>query len=53
MKTVTIYLDIAEHVMQIMWFATQGQMIEDILIHQLDMRVTKANSSISVPVKNK
>ena len=34
-----INLDVAEHMMQIVRFTPQGQMVENVLVHQLDVRV--------------
>ena len=49
-RLVDLYLDIAEHVMQIVRFAAQRQMVEDVLIHQFDVGIAQTYGPIGVTV---
>ena len=44
------YFDITKHLMQVVWSTAQGQMVQNVLIHQLNVRITQTYGSIGVPV---
>lgn len=45
----TTHLNVAKHLLQVVALAAQGQVIEDILVHELNVRVAQFDGSIGVP----
>lgn len=44
-----LYLDISEHLDQVVRAAAQRQVVQDILVHQLDVRVPQPHRAIGIP----
>lgn len=46
------YLNISKHFDEVVGSATQCQVVQDVLVHELDVRVTELHGAIGVPVTN-
>lgn len=44
------HLDVTKHLLQIMTATAQSQVVEDVLVHQLNVRITESHRAIGVSV---
>lgn len=47
------YLDITKHLLQIVAAAAQRQMVQDVLVHELNVGVAQLNGAIGIPASGK
>lgn len=47
--TMLLYLDVSEHFDEVVGAAAQRQVVQDVLVHQLNVRVSQPHRAIGIP----